>query len=440
MLARGGDGYQPNSSSHERALKWTLHFNLEHVYGPEAIEYGEDELVVVCLVRDGRPWIKSFIEHYRALGVKHIVFLDNGSTDGTPDAAHNYDNVTVLKTNLPFKKYQMAMKQYLMERFCRNRWSLCVDVDELLDYPYSDEVGLDEFLGYLNERSYTAVVAQMLDMFSEESLTDAVAEGKDEPLKELHRFYDLSNVRRQRYSESPIAGAAGNVPASEDISILRGGIQETVFGSLALLTKHPLVFMDERVVPMAAGTVHGVSNARIADVSCVLFHYKFTRRLYEQVRRAVRQENYMRDSRKHKKHLEVLERTHSLQLGDETSRELGSVNELVHNQFLDVSTEYVEMVAEEPRRLTEILFETRTEARTQIFWYQQLQASVRQLQRELDRERRISQRKEERLERQRGSAMLSRQLQKRVQDIETSKTWRLLSVLNQMRKKFFSRK
>lgn len=449
LLGRGGDGPEPNAP-YEKALKWTLHFNLEHVHGPEEIETGEDELVVVCLLRDGRPWIKSFIEHYQDLGVKHIVFLDNGSTDGTPEAARDYENVTVLSTNLPFKRYQMAMKQYLMERFCRNRWSLCVDADELFDYPYSDVIGLDEFLGYLGERSYTAVAAQMLDMFSEEPLADVAPDGTDEPLKELYRFYDLSNVRRQRYSESPIAEAVGNVPANEEISILRGGVQETVFNSRALLTKHPLVFMDERVVPMD-GTAHGVSNARIADVSCVLFHYKFTPRLYEQVRRAVRLENYMKDSRKHKKHFEVLEKTEALQLVGETSRELRDVNELVNCQFLDVSREYVRLVEEKYReqgeqggwdgsqRLIEMLFETRAEARVQIHWSEQLQASIRQLQRELERERRISQRKAERLERQQAGAARVRRLQERIEDIEASRTWRLMSLLATLKTRLLKR-
>jgi hypothetical protein len=207
LLDRGGEDGAPNSPPHEQALKWTLHFNLEHVHGPAEIEPGEDELVVVCLVRDGRPWVRSFVEHYRALGAKHIVFLDNGSTDGTLEAAREYEDVTVLRTKLPFKRYQMAMKQYLMERFCRNRWSLCVDVDELFDYPYSDVVGLADFLRYLRERSYTAGAAQMLDMFSDEPLADIAVDGADEPLKELYRFYDISNVRRQEYSESPLADA-----------------------------------------------------------------------------------------------------------------------------------------------------------------------------------------------------------------------------------------
>src|SRR5215212_5755436 len=57
--------------------------SIEHLYGPEEVPYEEDELVVVCLLRDGRPYVKSFIEHYTSLGIKHLFFLDNRSTDAT---------------------------------------------------------------------------------------------------------------------------------------------------------------------------------------------------------------------------------------------------------------------------------------------------------------------------------------------------------------------
>jgi glycosyltransferase involved in cell wall biosynthesis len=77
--------------------------------------------VVLCLLRNGRPYVRSFAEHYASLGAKHLVFLDNGSTDGTVEALREYDNVTVLRSTLPFKRYQFSMKRYLIERFGRGR-------------------------------------------------------------------------------------------------------------------------------------------------------------------------------------------------------------------------------------------------------------------------------------------------------------------------------
>src|SRR5512133_2380919 len=56
-----------------------------HVQGPTEISYALDELVVLCVVRNGELYVRSFLDHYAALPVRHIVFLDNGSTDRTVD-------------------------------------------------------------------------------------------------------------------------------------------------------------------------------------------------------------------------------------------------------------------------------------------------------------------------------------------------------------------
>src|SRR5918999_664374 len=172
----GGNAMEETKTAREEKIreeKMILARSLEHLHGPEEIPYGEDELVVVCLVRDGRPYVKSFVEHYFALGAKYIAFLDNNSTDGTVEALREYNNVTVLRTKLPYKantgitrdgitgngwSREILFKQYLISRFGKqDRWCLCVDIDELFDYPYSDVVSLRSLLNYLSSKSYTAV-------------------------------------------------------------------------------------------------------------------------------------------------------------------------------------------------------------------------------------------------------------------------------------------
>src|SRR5215210_6883062 len=118
----------------ENTQKNEVHDSIQLLHGPERVQYDTNELVVLCLVRDGRPYVRSFVEHYLSLGAKHIFLLDNGSTDGTLEVASEHESVTVFQSTLPFKDYQSTMKQYLVERFARGRWSLSVDIDELFDY------------------------------------------------------------------------------------------------------------------------------------------------------------------------------------------------------------------------------------------------------------------------------------------------------------------
>jgi Glycosyl transferase family 2 len=333
-----------DSQELEEVQKRTVHSSIEHLHGPKSVACAKDELIVLTQVRNSRPYLRSFLAHYFSLGAKHIVFLDNVSTDGTVEALGNCENVTVLRTALPFRIYNVAMRQYLIERFGKGRWTLLVDIDELFDCPFSDVVSLDALLNYLNEHSYTAVVAHMLEMFSEVPISRDASLAEDEPLREKYRFYDVSNIDRQRYEK--LAKGTGNVVSNEDIEVLRGGIRNTLFGNWALLLKHPLVFLDDKLRPMDLSE-HWVANARIADFSGVLYHYKFTDRFYEDVRRSVEERNRSdHGTTRYSKFLEVLESNPSLRIRQETARWLESTDDLVGCGFVVVSKDYLSFVKE----------------------------------------------------------------------------------------------
>ena len=82
-----------------------------HLSGATSIETASDELIVVCLVRNGEPWIRSFLDHYFRLGAVHVCLMDNGSTDDTIQIAQGYDRVTILRSELPFGRYKHFFKQ-----------------------------------------------------------------------------------------------------------------------------------------------------------------------------------------------------------------------------------------------------------------------------------------------------------------------------------------
>jgi hypothetical protein len=412
-----------------RAQKEELKQSLELLHGPEEVDYEIDELAVLCLVRNGRPYVKTFVDHYLALGARHLFFLDNGSTDGTVEFLRDYENVTVLRTGLPFKEYQMSMKQYLFERFGQGRWALFADIDELFDYPFSETVDLGSFLRYLTQRSYTSVVAQMLDTFPERPLSDVAVAVKDEPLKEVNQYYDISNVRVHNYWDRRIVCGTGNVLANDEIKVYWKGIQATLFGGVPPLTKHPLVFSDGKAKPMD-GSSHAVSDSYVADLTCVLFHYKFLDYLYEQIRRAVREENYMKDSHKHKKRLEILEQNSTLQIKQDTARKIENVNELVENGFLVVSEDYVNWADREDRaksvhasenrsdELSEALFQGRSLRRASQLKIGRLARKVDELGNNVASKRR----------RLRSLERENRDLKLQLQAIQGSRSWRLLAV------------
>src|SRR5262249_23701739 len=123
-----------------------------HVFGPERVAPAANDCVVVCLVRDGASYVDGFIDHYLRLGAAHIVFLDNASSDGTRAKLVGRERVSVFSCDLPYRQHKLALKRWLVRRFARGGWGLCVDIDEHFDYPASARLQLSAFVGYLSAR------------------------------------------------------------------------------------------------------------------------------------------------------------------------------------------------------------------------------------------------------------------------------------------------
>lgn len=322
----------------EAKRKRILSQSIIHLHGPESVNFEANELTVLCVVRNGGYYMESFLEHYFSLGVKQIVFLDNHSTDETVSIAQNYRNVTVLQTELPFREYEYLMRQYLVSRFGEDRWTLCVDIDELFDFPYSHRISPGPFLDYLDKNSYTAVVAYMLDMFSDYPMQKR-ARGINESLKALYPFYDLSGIVKTSYAAN---FCPHNTISNSEIKHYTGGIRKIIFDfGHFYLTKHPLVRFEKgmNIWPHSA---HKIENARIADITGVLLHFKLIDYFPEIVSRAVRERSYGKASTEYEKYHAVIKKHPEFSMKQETSRELKDTNELIDNEFLAVSRQYVD--------------------------------------------------------------------------------------------------
>ncbi len=316
-----------------------LQSRVKHLHGPLEFDYGVDELLVISVVRNAELHLRSFLEHYLSMGVTHFVFLDNGSTDRTREMLCRRENVTLLQTDAPYAKYENTMKRYLAERFSRGRWALCSDIDELFDYPFSQQVSLRSFLQYLKTNRYTAVAAQMLDMFPDVPLRSVVSKAEDR-LQEKHTYYDTSSIRKTDYLWS--------TRSNREIRMHWGGIRKAILGSDNGLTKSPLVLMDGKVKTFI--TWHHVQGARMADISCVLLHYPFVSTFFEKVQDAVRTGRYgMRVTDEYKAYGRALERDPDLNLKLDSARPFTGLEPLIDEKFLIVSDQYRRWVVEHGR-------------------------------------------------------------------------------------------
>jgi glycosyltransferase involved in cell wall biosynthesis len=307
-----------------------LPLRVKHLHGPHRINSDTDDVIVISVMRNGEAWLKSFLAHHRSIGIKNFVILDNGSTDRSAEILSKQPDVTLLRSYAPYHAYENTMKRYLARRYCRGRWCLCVDVDELFDFPRSAETSLSILIRYLNHKGFNAVVTQMLDMFSDRPISDAKID-TDTDLRTQYPFYDLSEIDKTPYLFGKVSNPA--------IMTHRGGIRKTFFGTNNGLSKVSLFLMDRKIKPFVAW--HHALNARLADFSCVLLHFPFVDSFYAKVVEAVESGRYgYLTSDEYTSYLGGLHKLPQLRLRLESARMLVTVDELIGNGFLVESADY----------------------------------------------------------------------------------------------------
>jgi len=242
-------------------------------------------------VRNGALYVNSFIEYYKKLGVTHLYFIDNDSSDGTVELIKRHNATTVYETALPFKDYECSIRRVMIKKLIDNRWCLAVDIDEFFDYPFSEIVSLGKFIGYLEASGYTALVAYMLDMFSSKPIGKRGKSDEDFFRESDYDYYDLSDIVFMDYPTNRRA-CNGNTLSDTRIKDCMGGIRKRMFGNISsyFLIKHPLLFINKRIEPFTHP--HFSNNAVIADVSGVLRHYKLVASFFERIKKAIDDNNF----------------------------------------------------------------------------------------------------------------------------------------------------
>jgi len=315
-----------------------IRFRINHLFGPKSVTLEDNEAAVTCVVKNGEFYVDSFIEHYSHMGFRHIFFLDNGSTDNTITLASKHRNVTVYQSRLPVGAYQDLFKKCLAEMTVPAGWCLDADIDEYFDYPFSHVVSLSKFLEYLNRRKYSAVLAQMLDMFSDRPLAALARKTPQETLKEVYRYYDLSEVGKVNYRISDLTRryAQNNQLANENVDLCFGGIRKTLFGLNCLLTKHSFFRTGEGLELFPH--VHFINKATLADVSCVLLHYKLVSNAYDAA--SQNKEAFPAIRKGYEDLMRLIQMRPEHRIITETTVAFRGLAELLESNFLFLSPEY----------------------------------------------------------------------------------------------------
>lgn len=262
-----------------------VRLNTTHLSGPKRFELNNNEVAVILLGRNIMHSAAYILDYYRQRGASKFVYMDNGSNDGSEILFANQPDTIVVQCKLNFREWQRELRYSAASDYAIGGWRLAVDADELLDFQGSSYMSIADLVTSLNEKGFTGLVAQMLEMVPRGSLT-AHEDATFAECVEAFSCYSTAAIEKTAYhsSSDPLHFfASKNVISHPGIEIMRGGLRRTVFGEDCLLTKHVLFKPGPDVLPLPHP--HFTCGLRIADHTAVIYHYKFAGRYLAKERR-----------------------------------------------------------------------------------------------------------------------------------------------------------
>ncbi|WP_329609815.1 glycosyltransferase family 2 protein, partial [Paracoccus benzoatiresistens] len=233
------------------------------------------DILAFATVRNEMLRLPQFLDHYRRLGVRHFLIVDNDSTDGTDRFLRGQPDVSLWRAAGAYRASRFGMDWLgaLLIRHGHGHWCLTVDADELLIYPDWDRRPLPQLVAHLETSGRPAMGAMMLDLYPRGPLDRSDA-GPQAALTERLPWFDAAPYRC-------------DVVQPKRNRILRGGVRERVFfpdapGRGPTLNKLPLVRWNRRYVYVNSS--HSALPPRLNDeydgpgdprLSGILLHSKF---------------------------------------------------------------------------------------------------------------------------------------------------------------------
>jgi glycosyltransferase involved in cell wall biosynthesis len=236
-----------------------------------------DEPIVISVLRNEMLRLPQFIEHYRSLGIKKFVIVDNNSTDGTREYLSTLSDVLLYTTEAHFLGKERWVN-FLLKRHGLGRWCLIVDADEILEYPHTDRVPVPKLCQYLEEIGANALHAILLDLYPKGPLSEVgYKRGENYFFKEWYfdSFESMARTPRHFHRGTGL-----------DHRFI-GGVRKRVFGVAPCCSKFPLL-RYERGMFLSDGQ-HYLEGGRFPEFRAVLYHFKYLQdfedHVFEEVRR-----------------------------------------------------------------------------------------------------------------------------------------------------------
>ena len=226
-------------------------------------------------IRNEKIRLPFFLKYYRSLGVDHFFFVDNGSTDGGREYLAAEPDVSLWETKASYRKSRFGNDwlNWLKLRYAHGHWTLTIDPDEFLVYPFHDSRPLPALCDWLDQSGIRSMGTLLLDMYPRGPIDAEEYQAGQDPF-EIAPWFDAGNymiTKNPKYGNLWIQGGPRARVYFED------NPEEA-----PSLNKIPLVRWDRKFIHVSSthmllprGLNHVFDEAGGEKLSGILLHAKF---------------------------------------------------------------------------------------------------------------------------------------------------------------------
>lgn len=245
---------------------------------------GADDIALVFVVKDSLRFMRSFLRHYRTIGVSRFLCVDDASSDGTREFLAAQPDVDVFASNVDYRGAMRSRRwrELLFEAHGRDRWYLNVDADEFLMFDRCEERSVRDLIAVLEGAGERRSPAPMIDAYPASGLSGAKFDGDTDALPwTVADHIDRSGYRLR----------------TDGLALrLTGGVRRRVFGVECEMMKYPLIYWSSSV--SLGKTIHRPTPAHpnFAPIRAILLHFKIFEDFESDVRRIIEAGQHHNDS------------------------------------------------------------------------------------------------------------------------------------------------
>lgn len=261
---------------------------------------GRNDIILVSCQRNELARLPFFFDHYRKLGIRHFLFVDNDSDDGSREWLTEQPDCSVWHTTAGYRRANFGMDwcNALLRRYGRERWCVTVDPDEFLVYPRMETRSLRALCQFLDDEGRRSFHAMMIDAYSDRALSRTEYAMGDDPFA-VCPFFD-----RDGYSQRSGWGRSTHIQGGPR---MRAYFPETPEKAPAL-NKIPLIkwrwyyYYRSSMHDCRPLYLNNPQHRSEAPPTGCLFHFKFMSSLSTKVAEEMRRKQHFAGSAEYKRY------------------------------------------------------------------------------------------------------------------------------------------